>query len=410
MESIPTELLWRSALAVIPLALIVAAISRWTPCRPSTRHALWLVVLVLLVVAPLLPRVTLPQLPAGPPAVTVDAPPREFPIRREGEATAPTASSGPPATASINTPRPLVAVEGDDPQPRATKPAGQRQLWRPDPPSIVMPDDRVTSSVESAPRETLGAPIRRRSAFGYSVPAPAEKIASVPELPPPAAPPTQPPRPRSGTSGEIKIKRDSGPAAAVPPEPPAQPAAAGGAWRQWMVQLGAIRDAVMSLPPIPARVWLGGILALLLVGALRIERSRRVVRAATAAPPSVERMVDEASRELRLRRPPVTLMVDLAVTPMLWCGRRVRLVLPRRLWAQLDDVGRRAVICHELAHLRRRDHWVCRAEMIIGWVYWWHPVVWWVRRRLREEADLSCDAWVTALLPNDRRAYAQALL
>jgi beta-lactamase regulating signal transducer with metallopeptidase domain len=140
-----------------------------------------------------------------------------------------------------------------------------------------------------------------------------------------------------------------------------------------MVQLGAIRDAVMSLPPIPARVWLGGILALLLVGALRIERSRRVVRAATAAPPSVERMVDEASRELRLRRPPVTLMVDLAVTPMLWCGRRVRLVLPRRLWAQLDDVGRRAVICHELAHLRRRDHWVCRAEMIIGWVYWWHP-------------------------------------
>ncbi|MHC4969616.1 MAG: M56 family metallopeptidase, partial [Planctomycetota bacterium] len=107
---------------------------------------------------------------------------------------------------------------------------------------------------------------------------------------------------------------------------------------------------------------------------------------------------------------PVTLMVDLAIPPMLWCGRRVRLVLPRRLWAQLDEVSRRAVICHELAHLRRRDHWVCRAEMIIGWVYWWHPVVWWARRRLRDEADLSCDVWVTALLPEGRRAYAQALL
>jgi predicted nucleic acid-binding Zn-ribbon protein len=103
-------------------------------------------------------------------------------------------------------------------------------------------------------------------------------------------------------------------------------------------------------------------------------------------------------------------MVDPAVPPMLWCGRHVRLVLSRTLWAQLDEAGRRAVICHELAHLRRRDHWVCRAEMIIGWVYWWHPVVWWVRRRLREEADLSCDAWVTALLPHARRAYAQALL
>ena len=69
LESLPTELLWRSALAVIPLALIVAAICRFTPCRPCTRHALWLVVLALLVAAPLLPSVTLPQLPVGPPAM-----------------------------------------------------------------------------------------------------------------------------------------------------------------------------------------------------------------------------------------------------------------------------------------------------------------------------------------------------
>ncbi|MHC4218162.1 MAG: M56 family metallopeptidase [Planctomycetota bacterium] len=187
-------------------------------------------------------------------------------------------------------------------------------------------------------------------------------------------------------------------------------AAADGVWRQWMVQLAVIRDAVAGLPPIPARVWMAGIVALLLLAVLRVARSRRVVRHGRVAPPSVVRMVAEASSQLGLRRPPETLMVDLPISPMLWCGRHVRLVLPRPLWAQLDHDGRRAVICHELAHLRRRDHWVCRAEMIIGWVYWWHPVVWWVRRRLREEADLSCDAWVTALFPNDRRAYAQALL
>jgi hypothetical protein len=247
----------------------------------------------------------------------------------------------------------------------------------------------VAHAIETAPRETLAEPIGRWSAFDFSVPAPAEKAMSGPEPTPPIVAPQVRPRVPGGVSGDPEFTNDNGSMAATPPEPRTQPAAAGGAWRQWMVQLGAIRDAVMSLPPIPARVWLGGIVALLLVGVLRIERSRRVVRAATTAPPSVDRMVAEASRELGLRRPPVTLMVDLAVSPMLWCGR---------------------VICHELAHLRRRDHWVCRAEMIIGWVYWWHPVVWWVRRRLREEADLSCDAWVTALLPNDRRAYAHALL
>jgi beta-lactamase regulating signal transducer with metallopeptidase domain len=268
----------------------------------------------------------------------------------------------------------------------------------------------VAHAIETAPRETLAEPIGRRGAYGFSVPAPAETSVPVPKPAAPFVAPQVRPRAPGGVSSDPEFTNDRGSMAAVPPEPRLQPAAAGGAWRQWMVQLGAIRDAVMSLPPIPARVWLGGIVALLLVGVLRVERSRRVVRAARSAPPSVDRMVAEASRELGLRRPPVTLMVDLAVSPMLWCGRRVRLVLPRPLWAQLDDVSRRAVICHELAHLRRRDHWVCRAEMIVGWVYWWHPVVWWVRRRLREEADLSCDAWVTALWPHDRRAYAQALL
>jgi prefoldin subunit 5 len=86
------------------------------------------------------------------------------------------------------------------------------------------------------------------------------------------------------------------------------------------------------------------------------------------------------------------------------------LVLPVELWDELDVVGRRAVIHHELAHLKRRDHWVCWAELIAMAIYWWNPLVWWVRRRIREEADLCCDAWVTTLFPHGRRAYAQALL
>ncbi|MEE8247985.1 MAG: M56 family metallopeptidase [Alphaproteobacteria bacterium] len=166
----------------------------------------------------------------------------------------------------------------------------------------------------------------------------------------------------------------------------------------------------MSLPPIPAAIWGGGMMLLLASAAWRINRSLRLLREGVAAPPSVARTVADAAGELGLARPPAVLMVDRRISPMLWCGRRACLVLPRRLWDQLDEVGRSAVIYHELAHLRRRDHWVCWAQMIIGWIYWWHPGVWWIRRRLREEADCCCDVWVTSLLPRGRRAYAQALL
>jgi hypothetical protein len=103
-------------------------------------------------------------------------------------------------------------------------------------------------------------------------------------------------------------------------------------------------------------------------------------------------------------------MVRDRVSPLIWCGRKPRLILPIELWTQLDKHGRKAILAHELAHLKRRDHWVCWGEMFISILYWWHPLVWWIRRRIAEEADLSCDAWVTWLMPQGRRAYAEALL
>ena len=43
-------------------------------------------------------------------------------------------------------------------------------------------------------------------------------------------------------------------------------------------------------------------------------------------------------------------------------------------------------------------------------LYWWHPVVWYARRELREAEEQCCDAWVVATLPGAGRAYASALL
>ena len=39
-DILTADLLWRNALAVIPLAILVAVICRWSSCRPSTRHVL----------------------------------------------------------------------------------------------------------------------------------------------------------------------------------------------------------------------------------------------------------------------------------------------------------------------------------------------------------------------------------
>ncbi|MCI0364355.1 MAG: hypothetical protein L0219_10760, partial [Phycisphaerales bacterium] len=181
-------------------------------------------------------------------------------------------------------------------------------------------------------------------------------------------------------------------------------------WRDWLSRIVALRDTVAGLAPLPTTLWLGGSILLGLIIGVRILRFRRIFAEATDAPPSVRRLAIQAAAAMDLHSVPHIMMVCRRISPLVWCGPRKCLILPDDLWNNLDDVGRRAVLTHELAHLKRRDHWVCWAEMIVGCLYWWHPLVWWIRRRLRDEADFCCDAWVTSLVPAGRRAYAQALL
>ena len=53
------------------------------------------------------------------------------------------------------------------------------------------------------------------------------------------------------------------------------------------------------------------------------------------------------------------------------------LILPEELWCRLDAVQQDAVLAHELAHLKRRDHWVRRLEAVVLGLYWWYPAPGW---------------------------------
>jgi len=419
MNTLATDEIWRFALAAIPLAVIVAVVCRCLPCRPSTRHTLWLTLLGLFLIAPLLPQAPVPDLASW------------LEPEKGGEAVLPplvAAAEEPDKTGKMKKdppPAPPTELAGD-PSPgtaisRALHPLSD--AWRP----FMIPP----AAAESAPVPTAVAAIPGSSdrssgqaPDGGGPPAPRSgklhprQFATTQSAPNEDAARLRLPLPH-------KRDADGGPPAEIPRTVPGarqaaiaepEPAPASGArrpsalWAQWLVHLWTIRDAVMDLPPIPTPVWAGGAALLMLVTAARALRFRSLLKSAAPPSPVTVRHVAQAAASLGLRRAPQTLMVNQRISPMVWCGRRVCLLLPNGLWQDLDEAGRRAVVHHELAHLRRRDHWVCYLAMIVGWLYWWHPVVWWVRRQLREEADLCCDVWVTSLMPGARRAYATALL
>lgn len=66
------------------------------------------------------------------------------------------------------------------------------------------------------------------------------------------------------------------------------------------------------------------------------------------------------------------------------------------------------ILAHELAHVRRGDAWVNLFQTVVEVALFYHPAVWWVSRRVREEREHCCDDLALAVC-GDRLVGAQAL-
>jgi beta-lactamase regulating signal transducer with metallopeptidase domain len=157
-------------------------------------------------------------------------------------------------------------------------------------------------------------------------------------------------------------------------------------------------------------VWFVGSAAFLIIVVVRVARFRRCLRYALPGHPDLQDRTAALSRQMGIRGCPPVWLVPGAVSPMLWALGKARILVPAELWDRLDDAERDALLAHELAHLRRRDHWVRWLEVLATAAYWWHPVCWWARRALREAEEQCCDAWVLWARPGGLPAYAAALL
>jgi hypothetical protein len=142
---------------------------------------------------------------------------------------------------------------------------------------------------------------------------------------------------------------------------------------------------------------------------VRIARFRRQVSRGHPAPAPLIALVGDVAPLLKVAPPPIVVVPSLA-SPMVWGFGRPRLLWPTALLGRVSPDSERAAVVHELAHLRRRDHWVGWLQLIAGCLWWWSPLFWHVRRQLGRAAELACDARVIETLPNARRAYAEALL
>ena len=84
------------------------------------------------------------------------------------------------------------------------------------------------------------------------------------------------------------------------------------------------------------------------------------------------------------------------------------ILLPAACLTGLTPAQLESIIAHELAHIRRHDYLINLLQSAVETLLFYHPAVWWVSRRIREERENCCDDLVVEVC-GDRVGYARAL-
>ncbi len=347
------QIAWSNAFVATALALLVFCITR-AYRKPALSHCLWILVLLKLVTPPII-SVPMPvSWVPGSGLEAVGAAPSAEPLGR------PTSGAlEPTAAASVAEIEPT----------RETEPA---TAARPKAPRASASSARPAEQVAS--REAAGSPAVAGAASTATGPPAAAKSQAAPAA----------------------MRAGNG--------PPRSSAEIGHGFAATRLLLADVATVLLG-------AWVLGTLWVFGVTGLRVLRFQRALRVATAAPVFLRVEVEALARKMGVRRRPRTLVVPGALSPMLWAPFGGATVLfPDKLLDRLGAEGRQTLLLHEVAHLRRRDHWVRVLETVATALYWWHPLVWWARHEIQLAEEACCDSWVVSEMPDHRDTYAGALV
>ena len=85
------------------------------------------------------------------------------------------------------------------------------------------------------------------------------------------------------------------------------------------------------------------------------------------------------------------------------------LLLPKGMERLLAPEEMRSVLAHERCHVMWRDNLAAAMHMLVEALFWFHPLIWWLGKRLVDERERACDEHVLAA-GHSRTTYAESIL
>ncbi len=153
-------------------------------------------------------------------------------------------------------------------------------------------------------------------------------------------------------------------------------------------------DAASTIPVILLAIWACGFIGVVFIWWIRWRRIRAAVRSASLL---------ALDAEVPVLSSPATL------EPGVFGIIRPVLLLPEGITQHLAPAQLKAILAHELCHVRRRDNLAAAIHMLVEATFWFYPLVWWIGARLVEERERACDEEVLQM-GSEPDVYAESIL
>jgi len=112
----------------------------------------------------------------------------------------------------------------------------------------------------------------------------------------------------------------------------------------------------------------------------------------------------------KFTKPPKIWLARDINQPFVWGLVRGSVYLPEGFSNLEEPQYPRTLLAHELSHIARFDAAINVLQVAAQAIYWFHPFVWWMNRRIRQEREKCCDEMAVAQLNTLPEHYTRAIV
>lgn len=149
-------------------------------------------------------------------------------------------------------------------------------------------------------------------------------------------------------------------------------------------------------------IWIVGILAMII---LVIKSSLRLRNLEKSALPlqnkEVRKLYHHCLEEMGIHRDIPVYSTAFLKSPIIVGLLKPCIYLPIHLISDYNESDMRYMLLHELQHYKHHDAIASYLMNLAGVVYWFHPLVWYALKEMRNDREVACDTSVLKMLEED---------